>query len=625
MKFGTKVLFDNVNVTINNGERNGLTGPNGAGKSTFMKILSRDLDSLGGHVSKSGRLGVLQQDHSIYNDEKIIDVVMRGNLALWEALHEKEKLLEKGDALTDEDGMRLGELEGVIAEEDGYLAEAEATELLEGLGIPAEVHQQKLDVLQGGDRVRVLLAQALFGNPETLLLDEPTNSLDIASIRWLERFGYATGEATNAQFGFGASDKLLTTGLVRRVETTQFANGAADTITDDGGDDILLGGNGADTIRAGAGANIVFGDHGLIVGVGTTATVFNRPIGETPPNADYTFTLTRVESIAPDASFGAGDTIDTGIGRDMIFGGQGGDVINAFRDAGGTAALDGNNIVFGDHGTVDYLAEETAAGAPVTNPPRTQDIDRVWSLFTAFGGNDSITTGDRNDIVLGGTGSDVIVSGDGSNIVIGDNAQITADETDFPATPFSVHEFAICKIETIGFDDADSGGDVIVGGRNNDVLFGGGGDDEIYAGAGNDLVFGDQGRIECVRQPFIPELSLPPICADLFPEGLLEFEATNIDKLTGSGNDLIYGQDGMDVILGQQGNDVLYGGNGDDILIGGSNVAGALDGDDRIDGGAGNDAIAGDNAEICYRPDNLDPRMRARLGRVRDNAPHLGE
>src|SRR5690606_7378017 len=120
--------------------------------------------------------------------EKVMNVVLMGNPKLWEALRDKERLLEKGDDLTDEEGMQLAELEVVIAEEDGYTAEAEATELLEGLGIPASTHQSLLDTLQGGDRVRVLLAQALFGRPDTLLLDEPTNSLDIASIRWLESF-----------------------------------------------------------------------------------------------------------------------------------------------------------------------------------------------------------------------------------------------------------------------------------------------------------------------------------------------------------------------------------------------------------------------------------------------------
>src|SRR5690606_13566684 len=130
----------------------------------------------------------LKQDHSIYKDDKIINVVLMGNPQLWKAMQEKEALLLKGDNLTDDDGMRLAELAVTIAEQDGYTAESEAPELLEGLGISPSQHQQLLETLQGGDRVRVLLAQALFGRPDTLLLDEPTNSLDIASIRWLESF-----------------------------------------------------------------------------------------------------------------------------------------------------------------------------------------------------------------------------------------------------------------------------------------------------------------------------------------------------------------------------------------------------------------------------------------------------
>lgn len=188
MNFGTKVLFENVDVTFNDGERYGLTGPNGAGKSTFMKILAKEVEPNGGQISAKGRLSMLKQDHSVYKDDKIMDVVLMGNSELWQAMQEKEHLLAKGDALTDEDGMRLAELEVTIAEQEGYTAEAEATELLEGLGIAASQHQQALETLQGGDRVRVLLAQALFGHPDTLLLDEPTNSLDIASIRWLESF-----------------------------------------------------------------------------------------------------------------------------------------------------------------------------------------------------------------------------------------------------------------------------------------------------------------------------------------------------------------------------------------------------------------------------------------------------
>jgi ATPase subunit of ABC transporter with duplicated ATPase domains len=188
MRFGTQILFQKVNVTFNDGERYGLTGPNGSGKSTFMKILSGELEPHSGRVSARGRLGVLKQDQSLYIDQRILDVVLMGNPELWAALHEKQALVASGDSLTDEQGMRLGELECTIAEQDGYAAESEAATLLEGLGIDEHLHDEKLDVLQGGDRVRVLIAQALFGKPDTLLLDEPTNSLDLGSIRWLESF-----------------------------------------------------------------------------------------------------------------------------------------------------------------------------------------------------------------------------------------------------------------------------------------------------------------------------------------------------------------------------------------------------------------------------------------------------
>ncbi|MCB9535951.1 MAG: ATP-binding cassette domain-containing protein [Myxococcales bacterium] len=188
MNFGPQVLFDNVNVVFNAGERYGLTGPNGAGKSTFMKIVSGDIEPVTGTVRRPKKLGVLRQDHYAYEDKRIIDVVMMGNAPLWRAMVEKEALLAKGDDLDDDDGMRLGELEMVIAEEDGYMAEAEATELLEGLGIEEKDQTNTMSTLVGGDKVRVLLAQALFGQPDGLLLDEPTNALDIASIRWLEGF-----------------------------------------------------------------------------------------------------------------------------------------------------------------------------------------------------------------------------------------------------------------------------------------------------------------------------------------------------------------------------------------------------------------------------------------------------
>ena len=188
MSYGPQVLFENVNTTFNAGERYGLTGPNGAGKSTFMKIVAGDLEPTSGLVHRPRKLGVLRQDHYAYEDARVIDVVLMGNKPLWKAMVEKELLLAKGDDLTDDEGMRLGELEMTIAEEDGYMAESEAGELLEGLGIPESAQSDKMATLQGGDKVRVLLAQALFGQPEGLLLDEPTNALDIASIRWLEGF-----------------------------------------------------------------------------------------------------------------------------------------------------------------------------------------------------------------------------------------------------------------------------------------------------------------------------------------------------------------------------------------------------------------------------------------------------
>ena len=168
MSFAGQVLFDNVNVIFNAGERYGLTGPNGSGKSTFMKIVSGDLEPVAGHSRRPKKLGVLRQDHYEYEHERIIDVVMMGNPVLWKAMQKKDALLERAEDLTDEEGIELGELEMVIAEEDGYMAEPEANELLEGLGIPEALHEEYLSTLTGGDKVRVLLAQALFGHPDGL-------------------------------------------------------------------------------------------------------------------------------------------------------------------------------------------------------------------------------------------------------------------------------------------------------------------------------------------------------------------------------------------------------------------------------------------------------------------------
>src|SRR3989440_4410617 len=185
--FAGKKLFESVSTTFPPGRRYGLTGPNGAGKTTFMKILSGDLEPDTGTVSRPRRLSVLKQDQYAYEDRRVLDVVLMGNKPLWDAMQEKEKLLAKPD-LSNEESARLGELEGVIAEEDGYSAEAEAATLLDGLGLFENEHLRLMREITGGDKVRVLLAQALFGKPTALLLDEPTNSLDIDSIHWLEDF-----------------------------------------------------------------------------------------------------------------------------------------------------------------------------------------------------------------------------------------------------------------------------------------------------------------------------------------------------------------------------------------------------------------------------------------------------
>ncbi|MEM6295038.1 MAG: ATP-binding cassette domain-containing protein [Myxococcota bacterium] len=187
--YGGKVLFDDVSTTFDPGKRYGLTGANGAGKSTFMKIIAGMIEPDEGLISipPNARMSMLHQDHYRHENDRIRDVVVMGNKRLWGAMSEKDTLLEAGD-FTDEIGMKLGDLEVIIAEEDGYNAEGEAEQILIGLGIPKEEHENPLSTLDSGIRLRVLLAQALFGEPDILLLDEPTNHLDVDSIRWLEDF-----------------------------------------------------------------------------------------------------------------------------------------------------------------------------------------------------------------------------------------------------------------------------------------------------------------------------------------------------------------------------------------------------------------------------------------------------
>ena len=187
MRFGSKILFEDVSTTFPTGRRYGLTGPNGSGKSTFMKLLTGESEPQRGTVVRPRKLGVLRQDQFAFDTHRVLDTVIMGNAPLWNALLERDALYDRPE-LSDEDGMRLGELEGIVGDEDGYSAESDAAILLQGLDIDEALHGRTMAELQGGQKVRVLLAQALFGHPEALLLDEPTNHLDLDSIHWLEEF-----------------------------------------------------------------------------------------------------------------------------------------------------------------------------------------------------------------------------------------------------------------------------------------------------------------------------------------------------------------------------------------------------------------------------------------------------
>ena len=189
LRLGKRALFEDVNIKFTEGNCYGLIGANGAGKSTFLKILSGEIEPSKGDVTiTSGqRLSVLKQDHYQYDDHIVLDTVMMGNQRLYEIMKEKEALYAKED-FTDEDGIRASELEGEFADMNGWEAESDAATLLNGLGIPSDIHYTKMADLNGSQKVKVLLAQALFGNPDILLLDEPTNHLDLDAIYWLEEF-----------------------------------------------------------------------------------------------------------------------------------------------------------------------------------------------------------------------------------------------------------------------------------------------------------------------------------------------------------------------------------------------------------------------------------------------------
>ncbi|EGL19100.1 ABC transporter, ATP-binding protein [Paenibacillus sp. HGF7] len=189
LRYGKRALFEDVNIKFTPGNCYGLIGANGAGKSTFLKILSGEIEPNKGdvHIAPGERMAVLKQNHYEFDETDVLKTVMMGHARLFQIMEEKDALYAKSD-FSEEDGIRAGELEGEFAELDGWQAESDAAELLIGLGIPKELHDQKMKDLDGNEKVRVLLAQALFGSPNILLLDEPTNHLNLESIQWLENF-----------------------------------------------------------------------------------------------------------------------------------------------------------------------------------------------------------------------------------------------------------------------------------------------------------------------------------------------------------------------------------------------------------------------------------------------------
>lgn len=189
LRFGKRTLFENVNLKFTNGNCYGIIGANGAGKSTFLKLLSGEIDTTVGEINigKGERLSILKQDHNLYNDYKVLDTVIMGNKRLYEIIEEKNKLYVK-ENFTDKDGIKLGELESEFADLNGWQAESDASILLSGLGVDIKYHELFMKDIPTKEKIKVLLAQSLFGEPDILLLDEPTNGLDINAKMWLEEF-----------------------------------------------------------------------------------------------------------------------------------------------------------------------------------------------------------------------------------------------------------------------------------------------------------------------------------------------------------------------------------------------------------------------------------------------------
>src|SRR5689334_23563059 len=189
LSFGKRVLFDEVNLSFSKGNCYGVIGANGAGKSTFLKILSGEVEPNKGTVdiTPGERMAVLKQNHFEFDECTVLNTVLMGHKKLWDVMHERDAIYAKAD-FTEEDGLRAGELEGEFGEMGGYTAESDAAALLSDLGVKESLHGSLMKELPGALKVRVLLAQALFGNPDILILDEPTNDLDVETINWLENF-----------------------------------------------------------------------------------------------------------------------------------------------------------------------------------------------------------------------------------------------------------------------------------------------------------------------------------------------------------------------------------------------------------------------------------------------------